>query len=119
MGVPTDSDDVDSAGDRILSGIAQGLVYGGIVEPRVPGPALIKGALYGSAEYAVDPAGGISGLLGSHAPHKRLPMVSHMLEDLNAHDRAFVEHVVFGVSLALLYGSSRSSNGIRVEDDEE
>ena len=50
--------------DRILVGAGQGLVYGAVVEPRVPGPAAVKGAVYGSAEYAVDPMGGLSHLLG-------------------------------------------------------
>ena len=47
-------------------------------------------------------------------------MLAHLLEDLDRHDRAYVEHVVFGMALALLYGSSPSNSGIRVEvsDDE-
>ena len=106
-------------GDRLLAGIGQGLVYGAVVEPRVPGPTLVKGALYGTAEYAVDPVGGLSRLLGAHAPQHRLPVIGHLLEDLDPHDRAYVEHVIFGVTLALLYGSSRSSNGIRIEVDDE
>ena len=105
--------------DRLLVGAGQGLVYGGVVEPRVPGPAMVKGALYGSAEYAVDPMGGLSHLLGGHAPQGRLPVVAHLLEDLDGHDRAYVEHVAFGMALAILYGSSPSSNGIRVETDED
>jgi hypothetical protein len=106
-------------GDRLLAGIGQGLVYGAVVEPRVPGPTLVKGALYGTAEYAADPAGGISRLLGAHAPQHRLPVIGHLLEDLDPHDRVYVEHVIFGVALALLYGSSPSSNGIRMEVEDE
>lgn len=105
--------------DRLLVGAGQGLVYGGVVEPRIPGPAMVKGALYGSAEYAVDPMGGLSHLLGGHAPQGRLPVVASLLEDLDGHDRAYVEHVAFGMALAILYGSSPSSNGIRVESGEE
>lgn len=105
--------------DRLLVGAGQGLVYGGVVEPRIPGPAMVKGALYGSAEYAVDPMGGLSHLLGGHAPQGRLPVVASLLEDLDGHDRTYVEHVAFGIALAILYGSSPSSNGIRVERGEE
>lgn len=105
--------------DRLLVGAGQGLVYGGVVEPRIPGPAMVKGALYGSAEYAVDPMGGLSHLLGGHAPQGRLPVVASLLEDLDGHDRTYVEHVAFGIALAILYGSSPSSNGIRVESGEE
>ncbi|NIX22339.1 MAG: hypothetical protein GWN07_21900, partial [Actinobacteria bacterium] len=53
--------DRDTA-EHMLAGLGQGLIYGGVVEPRVPGPALVKGALFGSLEYAVHPLGGLSGL---------------------------------------------------------
>ncbi len=107
----------DTAG-RVLAGVGQGLVYGSVVEPRVPGPALLKGALFGSAEYAADPAGGLGHLLGAHTPQGRLPVVGHLLEGIDVHDRAYLEHLVFGVALAVLYGSSRSSNGMRPDDDD-
>jgi hypothetical protein len=105
--------------DRVLVGAGQGLVYGSLVEPRVPGPAAVKGAVYGSAEYAVDPMGGLSRLLGPHSPQGRLPVVAHLLDDLDRHDRAYMEHVVFGIALALLYGSSRSNSGMRIEVDDD
>lgn len=103
--------------ERILSGVGQGLVYGAIVEPRLPGPSLLKGAVYGSVEYAADPIGGLTGLLGSHAPQGRLPFVGDMLEGAEAHERAYLEHLVFGIALAILYESSPSSSGIRSNDD--
>lgn len=103
--------------DRVLSGVGQGLVYGAVVEPRLPGPALAKGALYGSAEYAVVPVGGLGRMLGPHAPLRRVPVLAHLLEDMDPHHRAYLEHVAFGVTLALLYGSSPSSNGIRLDDE--
>jgi hypothetical protein len=106
-------------GDRLLAGVGQGLIYGAVVEPRVPGPSLLKGALYGSAEYAADAAGGLSSLLGAHAPQRRLLFVGRILEEIDPRDRMFVEHLAFGIALALLYGSSPSSNGILPEDDDE
>ena len=105
--------------DRILVGIGQGLVYGAVIEPRIPGPPLLKGALYGSAEFAADPVGGLAKLLGRYSPQGKIPPVAHVLEDLDPHDREFVEHVVFGIALALLYGPSPSNNGIRMEVDGE
>lgn len=108
--------DGDTAG-RLLAGVGQGLVYGTVVEPRVPGPPLLKGAVFGSAEYAADPAGGLGHLLGSHTPQGRLPIVGHLLDEIDVHDRAYLEHLVFGVALAALYGSSRSSNGMRPDDE--
>ena len=107
-----------ATGDRLIAGVGQGLVYGALVEPRVPGPALVKGALYGSVEYAADPIGGLSTVFGSHTPQARIPGVGEFLDGMDPHDRAYLEHVVFGIALALLYESSSSSNGIAPEDDE-
>lgn len=109
--------DRDTTG-RVLAGVGQGLVYGTVVEPRVPGPPLLKGALFGSAEYAADPAGGLGHLLGQHTARGRLPVVSELLDEIDVHDRAYLEHLVFGVALAVLYGSSRSSNGIRPDEED-
>ncbi len=103
----------ENTGDRVLAGFGQGLVYGAIVEPRVPGHWLIKGALYGSAEYAVDPVGGLGKVLGGHAPQRKLPVVGSILDGLKAEDRDYVDHVTFGITLAALCGSSR--NGVRIE----
>lgn len=107
--------DRDTA-ERLLAGLGQGLVYGGVVEPRIPGPALLKGAVFGSVEYAVHPMGGLSGLLGSHTPQGRIPFLGEVLGDLDADDRAYLEHLVFGIALALIYESSPSSNGTRPDD---
>ncbi len=106
-------------GDRLLAGVRQGLIYGAVVEPRVPGPALLKGALFGSAEYAADTAGGLAHLLGAHAPLGRIPFVGKILDDVDPHDRVYVEHLAFGLALALLYGSSPSSNGTEPEDEDD
>jgi hypothetical protein len=89
-----------------------------VVEPRVPGHTVVKGTLYGSAEYAMDPAGGLGRMLGSRAPLRRIPVLGHLLEDLDPHDRSYLEHVAFGVALAVFYGSRPASNGI-LSDEEE
>jgi hypothetical protein len=106
--------------DRLLTGAGQGLVYGAVVEPRLPGPALLKGTLYGSAEYAVHPMGGLYRVLGSHAPLRRVPGLGSLLGEMDPHDRVYLEHVTFGIALALLYGpeSSPRSNGMVDEEDE-
>jgi hypothetical protein len=104
-------------GERLLAGAGQGLLYGSVVEPRLPGPALLKGVVFGSAEFAADPAGGLTHVLGTHAPHRRLPVLRSLLDDLDEHERTYLEHLTFGIALALLYGTSRTSNGIAVPDD--
>jgi hypothetical protein len=106
-------------GDRILIGLGQGLLYGAVIEPRVPGPSVLKGALFGSAEYAADAAGGLVRILGAHAPQRRLPFVGRMLEEIDPHDRVYLEHLAFGVALAILYGSSEPSNGIVSDEADE
>jgi hypothetical protein len=108
----------DMTVERLLAGAGQGLVYGIVVEPRIPGPALLKGAMYGTAEYAVDPVGGMGRLLGPHAPIRRAPVVAQLLEGVDIGERGYVEHVSFGIALALLYGSSPSSNGMEVVTEE-
>lgn len=101
--------------ERMLAGAGQGLLYGGVVEPRVPGPAVLRGALYGSAEFALDPLGGLTRTMGKHGPLGRFPVAVHLLEDLRGHPRTYLEHVLFGISLALLYGTTEERSGIRVE----
>ncbi|MGB1657044.1 MAG: hypothetical protein ACPHO4_06810, partial [Longimicrobiales bacterium] len=75
------------------------------------------GALFGSAEYMADPLGGVSGLLGRHAPQNRLPVVGDLLHRLEDHEQAWLEHVAFGIALAVIYESSDSSNGILADDE--
>lgn len=103
-------------GDRVLAGLGQGLLYGAVVEPRVPGPAALKGALFGSAEYAADAVGGLVSILSAHAPQRRLPVIGRILENLDSRDRVYLEHLAFGIVLAILYGRSPSSNGILSDD---
>ncbi len=105
--------------ERLLVGASQGLVYGAVVEPFLPGSPLVKGTIYGSAEFAVDPVGGLSRLLGSRTPVGRVPTLARVLEELDPHDRGFLEHVTFATALALIYGSSPSSSGILDDGGEE
>ena len=104
--------------DRLLAGIRRGLLYSAILEPKVPGPTVLKGALYGTIEYAAKPAGGLSQLISTHKSPSPFSALESLLEGLDSHDHSYIEHIVFGVLLALLYGSSASSNGILEEDKE-
>jgi len=106
------------AAERAIAGAGQGLLYGAVIEPRIPGSALTKGVLYGSTEYLVDPVGGLRHLLGPHVSVGRIPLLRHLLEDVRPHERPYLEHVTFAVALAVLYGSSAVSNGMRDDADE-
>ena len=110
-------------GDRLTAGAARGLVYGGVLDPRLPGPAMARGVTYAAAEYLLSPWGGLRGLVGKHAPYSRLPVVSNLLDDPEAGEEAFLDHLVFGLALGLLYGEDSGGDAgvsvkIGIGDDE-
>ena len=59
--------------------------------------------MYGSLEYALTPWGGLEGLAGDALPDRRIPVVSALLRG-RGEEEALLEHLAFGVALALLYG---------------
>lgn len=91
--------------DAALTGTTRGLVYGALVEPLLHGPPVIRGTAYGSLEYVVSPWGGLTRLVGAHAPHRKVPFLADLLDDLGPSDDTLIDHVLFGVALALLYGA--------------
>jgi len=101
--------------DRMLAGAAQGLAYGAVVEPRLPGPGVLRGAVFGAAEYAVVPLGGLAKVFGKATPQGRLPVLGQVLDRAGARERAFLEHLAFGVVIGVLYGVRGESKGIRFE----
>jgi hypothetical protein len=96
-------DDItDDITDILLSGVGRGLLYAAIVEPRIPGHSLIQGSTYGALEWALTPWGGLEELAGSAAPHRSIPVLSVLLQG-RKDEEDFLEHLVFGIALALLY----------------
>ena len=111
----------EGLGDRLTAGAARGLIYGGVVDPRLPGPPMARGLTYAAAEYLLSPWGGLRGVVGKHAPYRRLPVVSTLLDDPEAGEKAFLDHLVFGLALGLLYGEG-DGEGISVRmgiDDDD
>ena len=106
----------ESAGEAALSGAVRGLVYGALVEPRLPGPAFLRGTLYGGLEYLLAPWGGLTNLAGRSAPHRSVPVLANLLDGDAARDDGLVEHVLFGVALAALY-DAHSGDAARDPDD--
>lgn len=98
--------------ERVVAGTARGLLYGAVVEPRVPGAPVVRGLLYGTAEYALSPWGGMRGLLGRFAPYRRLPVISGLLAGSEGGEDTLLDHVTFGIALALLYGDAELRIGI-------
>lgn len=104
--------------DRLLAGAARGLVFGGVLDPRLPGPAAARGAVYGAGEYLLSPWGGLRGVLGRHTPYRRLPVISSLLDEPDVGEEAFLDHLVFGVVMGLLYGDGDDIRIGIVDDDE-
>jgi len=96
---------VEALTDRLLSGAARGVVFGAVAEPRLPGPPMLQGALWGTAEFVLTPLGGLGRLLGRHTPYGRIPVVQTVLGG-EPEDEGFVDHLVFGIALALLAGTT-------------
>ncbi len=105
---------------ELLSGAARGILYGAVLEPRLPGSPLLRGATFGVLEYVTSPFGGLDGILGASSPNRTMPIVAALLDPSASGARSRTEsithHVVFGVALGLLYGGGRASRGSRVAE---
>lgn len=88
--------------DLLLSGAGRGLLYAAIVEPRIPGPGLLRGSVYGALEWALIPWGGLEELAGPAAPQGKVPLLSALLQG-DEEEAELLQHLVFGMILSLLY----------------
>lgn len=102
-----------------LAGAARGLLYGGLIEPRLPGPPIVRGAIYGAVEHVAAPMGGLTHLAGARAPHRNIPILSDLFDDLEPSDETLLEHVLFGIAMAALYGARPADADRDDEDDRE
>lgn len=94
-------------GDRLLSGTARGLLYGAVAEPRLPGPPVLRGVVYGTSEFLLSPLGGLGKLLGKETPYARIPGIGALLQAVDGEEDGYVEHLVFGLALSLMSGETR------------
>lgn len=98
----------------VLSGASEGLVYASFLEPFLPDSTVVQGSVLGAAGYAAAPFGGLSGVLRPLGAHRAIPVLGGLLEDAGEEreDRSLVEHLAYGMLLALAYRSLfRSSSG--------
>ncbi len=95
----------EAVAEAAVAGTARGLLYGAIVEPRLPGPAPVQGTLYGLLEYLASPWGGLAALVGRKAPHRKIPVLRSLFDDLGPEADTLADHLAFAVTLAVLYGS--------------
>jgi hypothetical protein len=106
-----------AAKEALFAGAARGLLYAAVVEPRLAGPATVRGLLYGSIEYAVSPWGGLTHLLGDRVPHHRIPLLEGLFEDYALGEDSYLDHLVFGVALGVLYGTDAPDTSSGTDDD--
>lgn len=106
LGAPRDASGKEDPLAPILAGAARGMLYAGVVEPRVPGPVVLRGVTYGAAEYLAEPWGGLEGLIDHVPVHRRVPVLASLL-DVKDDGEGLAEHLFFGIVLASLYGEGR------------
>ena len=109
----------DRVKEAVLSGAARGLLYGTLIEPRIPGPPIVRGAAYGYIEHLVTPMGGLTNLLGAHAPHRSLPFLADLLDEIDPSDETLMEHILFGITMAALYGALPADPEEEDEEDDD
>jgi hypothetical protein len=98
---------------ELLTGAARGMLYGAVLEPRLPGSPLLRGATFGVMEYVTSPFGGLDGILGASSPHRTMPIVAALLGPSDSATLSMADHVAFGVTLGFLYGAGSPRRGSR------
>jgi hypothetical protein len=90
--------------DQLLAGAGKGVIYTAVLDPVLPGPPVVRGAMVGSAEYLAAPWGGLLRKLSRLSPVERLPVVGALLDAGEAEEDPFLAHLLFGIALGLLGG---------------
>ncbi len=101
---------------EVLAGAARGVLYGAVLEPRLPGSPLVRGATFGVMEYVTSPLGGLDGILGASSPHRTMPIIAALLGPNDPMLGSMADHVAFGVTLGLLYGEGSARRGSRAAE---
>lgn len=105
------SADGQELANEMLVGAGQGLIYGTLLEPLMPGPPVVRGLLFGAAEYVLAPLGGLARVLGSAAPQSKVPLLEKVMAVDSPLERSLRDQMLFGTALAVLYGSTAGALG--------
>ncbi len=92
--------DFDELQDRFGAGVATAAGYAALLYPRIPGPPLFKGLVFGAIEIAAAPRGGLVQMI-TRTPGIRFPL--HRLARPVDEDAGPLSHLAFGAALGLLY----------------
>lgn len=90
---------------RYGSGLSTAVAYAAILHPRLPGPPLARGLLFGVVDAATLPSGGAFALVKRLAPGVRLPLEWAGAQLAGTGSAA--AHVAYGLGLGLVYRSPR------------
>lgn len=104
-----DRSDSAEFADALLLGAGKGLVYTALLDPVLPGPPVLRGAIAGVADYMVVPWGGLMSRLGPLTPADKLPVVGALLEAGDRETDPLVSYVIYGLALGLLTGDGDES----------
>lgn len=96
---------LEEVGDELLAGAGRGVLYAALLNPYLPGPPILRGALAGSADYLATPIGGLFSSIQHLSPIRKLPIVSVLLETGDAEEDPYLTFLLHGTILGLLYGS--------------
>jgi hypothetical protein len=99
--------------EALLRGAARGMLYGSVLEPRLPGSPLLRGAAFGVMEYVASPFGGLDSILGASSPHRTIPILAALVGTSDSTAETLTDQVAFGITLGLLYGAGRARRGSR------
>lgn len=95
--------------DELLAGAGRGVLYAAVLDPFLPGPPAVRGALVGVSDYLLASWGGLFSLLHPLSPVAKLPVVGVLLEMGDAEDDPFLAFLLFGLALGLLTGDPEGS----------
>jgi hypothetical protein len=104
------ADPAGEAADEILAGAGRGVLYAAVLDPFLPGPPLVRGAMAGTVDYFAAPLGGIFSRLQPLSPVRRVPVLSILLETGDAEDDPYLTFLLHGALLGLLYGEPRDGD---------
>ena len=102
MGAKRDPGDL---ADELLAGAGRGLIYAALLDPNLPGPPPLRGALVGTADYLATPLGGLFARMQEFSPVRRVPVISALLDVGSVRDDPFRFFLLDGVLLGLIYGN--------------
>jgi hypothetical protein len=92
--------DADELQSRLGAGVATAAGYAALLYPRIPGPPLFRGLVFGALEVVASPKGGLINLI-TRTPGIRFPL--HRLARPVDEDAGPMSRLAFGIGLGLLY----------------